>query len=84
MKKWTLKALEYIHRNGLNNTEWNIETEETETFIYNQSYGTGHIMKPHIALYEQKDPSDDDVWLYNNCDYALNDPDGQVIFIYEL
>lgn len=84
MKKWTLKALEHIHRNGLTSVEWNIETERVQKRVYSLSYDPCDMMEPHIAIYETEDPTSDDVWLYNNCDYAITDESGHPIFIYNL
>lgn len=81
MKLKVMKALEYIHRNGLSNAEWNIELDTCQS---KPTYGTYFdiSLPPHVALWaDAKDLPEE---LTNSSpDYFLITADGtQAMFIW--
>lgn len=82
MKKLkVMQALEYIHRNGLSNDEWNIEPETSQS---KPTYGTYFDIElpPHLAIWA--DVKELPRELTNSSpDYFLITADGmQVLFVW--
>ena len=76
-----MKALEYIHRNGLSNVEWNIELETRQSKAW---YGTYFdiTLPPHVAIWAATEDLPNDL-VNSSPDYFLNQEDGkQVLFIW--
>lgn len=81
----TAQALAYIHKAGLENSQWNIETTERTQAYYGV---TGHLseapMAPHVALFYDIEADQATNELYAKSDYSINSNELGLIFIYEL
>lgn len=81
MKQNTAAALDFINRQGLDNSEWNVMISEVSCSYYGNNLSTEVMMQPHIALYHEKGEN----WsIYDKCDYALQSDELGTIYIYEL
>lgn len=82
MKSNVIDVIKAINNQGLDNSMWNIESEEKDSSYYGCDDPFITTLAPHIALYyDYDDPLTD---LYRKCDIGLWSKDLGFIFIYYL